>query len=250
LAQRYPDQVKSVAGTYIRPELETVAGGARAPLLILLGAVGIVLLIACANVANLLLARTSERQREFAVRASIGAGRGRLVRQLLAESVTFALIGSSFGALAALALIHFVAPLAGDSIPRIDQAGVDGRILAFSVGLAFLTSALFSLAPAMRVARVEIASPLKGGASADGKDRLRNALVIAQIALGLALLSSAGLLAAGFLHLMRRDAGFRTEDLLTFNVSLPDSAQRGSKSLDFYARLLDRLTSLPGVASA
>jgi putative ABC transport system permease protein len=132
-----PDNYKQVATTWIVPQIDSVIGDTRRPILILLGAVGLVLLVACANVANLLLARTAEREREFAVRASIGAGRARIVRQLLTESFTLALTGSAAGVLLAIGCVRAVAQLAAGSIPRIEQAGVDGRVLAFSIALAF-----------------------------------------------------------------------------------------------------------------
>lgn len=252
LVREDPDDYKRVASTWIVPEIDSVIGGTRRPILILLGAVGLVLLVACANVANLLLARTAERQREFAVRASIGAGRARIVRQLLTESLTLALAGSAAGVLMAVGCVRAVARLATGSIPRIEQAGVDGRVLAFSIGLALLTTALFSLAPAARLARMELISPLKEAArgNAAGGDRFRNALVVFQIALGMVLLSGAGLLASGFVHLMRRDIGLRPDGLLTFSIGLPRELMRGTAHLVFESRVVDRLRALPGVTAA
>jgi putative ABC transport system permease protein len=252
LVRQDPDNYKKVASTWLVPQIDSVVGDTRRPMLILLGAVGLVLLVACANVANLLLARTAEREREFAVRASIGAGRARIVRQLLTESLTLALAGSAAGVLMAIGCVRAVARLAGGSIPRIGQAGVDGRVLAFSVALAFLTTVLFSLAPAARLARMELISPLKEAArgNAAGGDRFRNALVVFQVALGLVLLSGAGLLASGFVNLMRRDVGFRPDGLLTFGVALPASLTRGTAFMGFESRVVDRLRALPGVTDA
>lgn len=252
LVREDPDNYKKVASTWIVPQIDSVIGDTRRPILILLGAVGLVLLVACANVANLLLARTAEREREFAVRASIGAGRARIVRQLLTESLTLALAGSVAGVLMAVGCVRAVARLAAGSIPRIEQAGVDGRVLAFSIALAFITTVLFSLAPAARLARMELISPLKEasrGNAARG-DRFRNALVVLQIALGLVLLSGAGLLASGFEHLMRRDVGFRPHGLLTFAVGLPESITHGTEHLAFESRVVGRLRALPGVTDA
>jgi putative ABC transport system permease protein len=252
LAIQYPDSNKNVASTYVRPELENLIGNTREPLLILLGAVGLVLPVACANIANLLLARTAEREREFALRAAIGAGRGRIVRQLMTESLTLSLIGCTAGLLAAMGTMQLMLPLAGASIPRIQEASIDGRVLAFSVALAIVTSILFSVAPALRIARVEFAGPLKEGSrtSTDKSDRLRGALVVMQIALGLVLLSGASLLIASFLHLMRRDLGFQPERVLTFSVTPPDKDYPRERRLDFHARLLERLNSLPGASSS
>jgi putative ABC transport system permease protein len=154
LVREDPDNYGNVASTWIVPEIDSVAGDTRRPILILLAAVGLVLLVTCANVANLLLARTAEREREFAVQASIGAGRARIVRQLLTESLTLALAGSAAGVLMAIGCVRAVAQFVAGSIPRIEQAAVDGQVLAFSVGLAFLTTVLFSLAPAARLARI------------------------------------------------------------------------------------------------
>ncbi len=252
LAHQDPDDYANVASTWIIPEIDRVAGDTRAPILILLGAVGLVLLVACANVANLLLARTAERLREFAVRASIGAGRARVVRQLLTESLTLALLGSTAGMLLAAVCVRSVAQLAAGSIPRIEQAGVDGRVLAFSVVLAIFTSALFSLAPAVRLSRMELITPLQAASRGNTARAglFSNALVVFQIALGLVLLSGAGLLASGFLHLMRRDPGFRPEGVVTFGVSLPDELTRGAAHLGFESRVIERVRTLPGVRSA
>jgi len=251
LAREDPDNYAAVAGTWITPAVDSVIGDARRPVLILLGAVGLVLLIACANVANLLLARTAEREREFAVRASIGAGRARIVRQLLTESFFLAIAGSAAGVLLAIACVRAVTRLAAGSIPRIEQASVDAPVLAFSVALAFLTTVLFSFAPAVRLARIELISPLKeaarGNAASGG--RLRGAFVVVQIALGLVLLSGAGFLASSFAHLLRRDAGFRPEGLLTFSIGMPNELTRGAAHLPFESRVLDRLRALPGVTS-
>ncbi len=252
LARQYPDQNANIARASIRPELDTVVGNTRQPLLILMGAVGLVLLIACANVANLLLARTAERSREFSVRAAIGASRGSIVRQLLTESLLLALLGSLAGVIFALASIRLMLPLAGETIPRLAQATIDGTVLGFSIALALITTVLFSLAPALQVANVELAGSLREGTRnvARGNDRVRNGLVVAQITLGLVLLSGAGLLIASFLHLERRDPGFRPDHLLTFSVSLPDTQYPDSKQIEFYGALLERLRSLPGVQSA
>jgi putative ABC transport system permease protein len=252
LAHQDPDSYGAVASTWITPAIDSVIGDTRRPVLILLGAVGLVLLIACANVANLLLARTAEREREFAVRASIGAGRARIVRQLFTESFSLAIAGSCAGVLLAIACVHAVARLAAGSIPRLEQASVDAPVLAFSIALAFLTTVLFSLAPAMRLARIELISPLKeaarGNAATGG--RFCGALVVVQIALGLVLLSGAGLLASSFTHLLHRDVGFRTDGLLTFSVGMPTELTRGTAHLPFESRVLDRLRALPGVTSA
>ena len=186
LAKEYPDSNKNVRSTLVRPETETLLGKTREPLLILLGAVGLVLLVACANIANLLLARTAERSHEFALRAAIGAGRGRIIRQLVTESLALSLIGCTVGVLAAMWLMRFLLPLAGDSISRIREASIDGRVMAFSIFLAVVTSLLFGLAPALRVAKMELGVGLREGSrtSTGTSDWLRDALCAGQIALG------------------------------------------------------------------
>jgi putative ABC transport system permease protein len=248
LAVRYPDSNKIVPATFVRPEIDNLVGDARWPLFILLGAVGLVLVVACANIANLLLARTEERAREFTVRAAIGAGRGRIVRQLITESLTLSIIGSGAGLLLATWSLRLFRTL---PVPRIADAVVDGRVLAFSLALAVATSVLFGLAPALRAASTELSGGLKDGSrtTTPGSDRLRHGMCVAQVALGLVLVSGAGLLIGSFVHLMRRDLGLRTEGLLTLEVNLPDEYTR-PKQLDFYTRLLERLRGLPGVTSS
>src|SRR5262245_30395644 len=249
LAVRYPDSNKNIQSTFVRPEIDHLVGDARWPLFILLGAVGLVLVVACANIANLLLARTEERAREFTVRAAIGAGRARIVRQLLAESLTLSAIGCAAGlAVATWSISLFRTP----PVVRIDEAVVDGRVLVFSGTIAIATSLLFGLAPALRAASGEPADGLKGGSRTNtpGSNRLRHGMCIAQVALGLVLVSGAGLLIGSFLHLVRRDLGFRPDGLLTFDINLPDKDYTRPKQLDFYTRLIERLTVLPGVASS
>jgi putative ABC transport system permease protein len=251
LAKTYPDDNKNVATTYVVPEMDKLTGQSRAPMMILLGAVGLVLLIACANIANLLLARSIERQREFAVRAAIGASRRTVIRQLLTESLLLASLGCLAGVLLALTSLRLVLPFAENSIPRIAEAGIDPRVLAFSIALAVCTSILFSLAPAMQIAKTDIVSSLKEGPRGitRGHQRIRRVLVTGQIALGLVLMSGAGLLIASFLYLVRRDPGFRPDHVLTFNLSLTDQ-YNVARQIAFSDRLLERLRALPGVESA
>ena len=249
LAARYPDSSKNQPGTYVRPEIDHLVGDARWPLFILLGAVGLVLAVACANIANLLLAHTEERAHEFTVRAAIGAGRGRIVRQFITESLTLSAIGCAAGLAVATFSIRLFRAL---PVPRASEAVIDGRVLAFSLALAVVTSVLFGFVPALRAASIEFSGGLKDGSrtSTPGSDRLRQGLCVAQVALGLVLVSGAGLLIGSFLHLVRRDLGFRPEGLLTFSVNLPSKEYAGPKQLDFHARLLDQLRNLPGVTSS
>ena len=249
LARLYPDDNKNVSTTQVKPELERLTGSSRKPLWILLGAVALVLLIACANVANLLLARSTERVREFALRMALGASRAAVVRQLLIESLALGLIGCAGGVLLALGALRAVLPLAGDSVPRIAQAGLNGPVLAFSTLAALVTSVLFSTAPAMRAAGTDPAGRLKDGARgiALGHNRLRNILVVAQVALGLVLLVGAESLMGSFLHLARRDPGFRADHLLTFGIGMPDTRYTTAGTIRFSDRLRERLREIPGV---
>jgi putative ABC transport system permease protein len=252
LARQYPDTNQSIASTWLRPELERLAGTSRKPLWTLLGAVSLVLLMACANVASFLLARSTGRAREFALRAALGASRGALVRQTLMESLALGVTGAMCGILLALGILRVAVPLAGDSIPRITQASADGTVLAFSAAAAVLTSVLFGMAPAIQVARANLAGSLKEGAAsiARGHHGFRSGLVIGQIAFGLVLLVGAELLAASFWHLAHRDAGFRPDHLLTFSIGLPKTRYDTAGQIAFSDRLIERLRSIPGVRSA
>lgn len=252
LAKQYPDTNTHTREASVRPALQTLVGDSRQPLLILLGAVGLVLLIACANIANLLLARTAGREHEMAVRAAIGASRRRVIRQLLTESLLLAVLGGAAGTLLAEYALALVLPLGGQSIPRLAQAGIDGRVLGFSLILAFLTSVLFGLAPALQASKIDLTGSLKEQTrgSTNRHDRLRGALVIAQVALGLVLVTGAGLLMASFLHLEESDLGLKPDHLLTYWFSLPESQYDTHQQVGFYDQLLDRMRALPGVQSA
>lgn len=252
LAKQYPDSNTNTREASVRPALATLVGDSRQPLLILLAAVGLVLLIACANIANLLLARTANRRHEMAIRAAIGASRGRMIRQLLTESLLLALLGGAAGTLLAEYALRVILPLGGNSIPRLAQAVMGGRVLGFSLALAVLTSALFGLAPALRASGIDLADSLKeqtrGGTSRH--DRVRGTLVIVQVALGLVLVTSAGLLMTSLLRLENGDLGFKPDHLLTYWFDLPEAQYKPPQQVAFYDQLLDRMRTLPGVKSA
>jgi len=226
-----------------------LTGQVRRGLLITFGAVGCVLLIACANVANLMLARAIGRQKEIAVRAALGAARARIVRQLLTESLLLALAGGALGLLIAFWLVKALVAF-GPAIPRLDEIGLDGGAVAFTFGVSLLTSLLCGLAPALSASRPDLNEALKEGArGASGNSGLsRGALVVAEVALTLVLLVGAGLLIRSLWRVMQINPGFDPEGALTMQVSLPESEYGGSsRKIAFYRQLLERLKSVPGV---
>src|SRR5262245_16763535 len=258
LAQTYPitDDDFAGFGVNVVPLLVQFIGkNSRLALLVLLGAVVFVLLIACANVANLLLARGAGREREFAVRAALGAGRGRLVRQLLTESAALAivsgLLGLGLAAVGVRALIAFAPP----DIPRLDEVTIDPGVLGFTAGVSFLTGLLFGLAPAWKVSRSNPNEALKSvGRSSSGGLRLRQTrglLVVVECALAVMLLVSAGLLIRSFLHLQSVDPGFKPDGVLLARVSLPRSSTRtGPQTVAFFQQVIERVAALPDVKAA
>jgi putative ABC transport system permease protein len=243
---------------------KAAAAEVRTPLLVLFAAVGLVLLIACANVANLFLARATTRQGELSVRKALGASRSRLVRQMLTESVMMALVGGGLGLLMAALGQSFMAK-AASLLPRnlasptaaahIASAGIDLWVLAFTLAVSGLTTILFGLAPTLWATRGEMNSSLKGEGrrSTTGRTQgyMRDGIVVAEVALAVILLVSAGLLIRSFLHLMTVDRGFDPQNVLTLTISLPDSRYQSARSMiEFEEQALDRLRVVPGVKSA
>jgi putative ABC transport system permease protein len=249
---RIPLDQGSALKTIVTPLKEVMVGSTQKPLLILLCAVGLVLLIACANVANLLLARATSRVREIAVRFALGATPARVARQLLTESLVLALIGGAGGVMLAWLGVRMLGRMPTDGIPRIEAVTVDGRVLAFTAGLAVLTGLLFGLMPALRAYRMGMVAAMhEGGRGGTASRRSNSALVAAQFALSFVLLIGAGLLLKSFQRLQSVELGFNPEKLLTMVVSLP--ARKYSKpeqSIQFCDNLIDRLRSLPGVRAA
>ena len=209
------------------PLLDRVVGVSRAPLTILFGAVGLVLLIACANLANLLLARAATRRSELAIRAALGAGRSRLVRQLLTESLLLGLTGGAFGLLAAGWVKDLLLARMPEGLPRAEHVAVDGRVALFALGISLVTGLLFGFLPAWRASRADVADSLRGGRTVrGGSARLRGALVVSEIALAFALLAGAALLLRAFAHMKAVDSGFTPAGVLTASLELPEARYR------------------------
>ena len=249
LDQQYPDSNKNNR-IRVEPLLDDYVRNVRPALWSLLGAVALVLLIACANVANLLLARGAARQKELAVRAALGAGRRRIVRQLLTESVLLAVVGGAFGLLLAWGGVRLILAMSGDAIPRAAEVGLDSVVLAFTAGVALLTGILFGLAPAWQASRPELHDTLKDTArgTTGGRARLRQGLVVAEVALTLVMLAGAGLLLRSFHRLQHVNPGFSHERVLSFRLDLPEKKYETEDSqIGFYQSLIERLRVLPGV---
>jgi putative ABC transport system permease protein len=248
-----PDEQRDLEAL-VSPLTHELVENHRTRLLVLLVAAALVLLIACANVANLLLARGAARGREMAVRTALGGGRGRLVRQLLTESLVLSLAAAVGGVALAALLVRVLVALAPAGVPRLEEARVDWVVVAFALGLALLTSLLAGLAPALRGARSGRLDALyEGGRGSGGvvKDRLRGALVGAEVALALVLLLSAGLLLRSGIELGRVDSGFATDHLLTLRVTLPAVAYGEPERAEAaFEDLEARLRALPGVTRA
>jgi putative ABC transport system permease protein len=253
LARQYPDANGEIGMTTM-PLLEAMVGDIRRSVLILLGAVGFVLLIACTNVANLLLARAAAREAEMAVRTALGAGRGRLVRQLLTESVVLSLFGAAFGLLLTVWGVELLINLKPEGIPRLNNVQVDASVILFTIATALVTGVLFGLVPAFTATRGLSASLKESGRGAVTSRtgmRVRGVLVVAELALAVMLLAGAGLLIRSFLKLQAVDPGFNSEQALTFELTLPDSRyEQDAPRIQFFDQLLPRLRALPGVRSA
>jgi putative ABC transport system permease protein len=252
LAEQYPNDLKD-KGVNVVSLRDELVGSVRPALLILLAAVGLVLLIACANIANLLLARSMSRHREIAIRAALGAHRFRIIRQLLTESVLLALIGGGLGLLLALWLHDIFISLGPTTIPRLSEVSIDSRVLLFTLGVTLLTSILFGLWPALRVTKLDLQESLKEGSrgTTGGTGVMRNALVVVEVALTLILLIGAGLLAKSFWRLSQVNPGFDPENVLTMQVSLPASDYKEeSQTRAFYRELLGHIEATPGVSAA
>ncbi|MGH9496856.1 MAG: ABC transporter permease, partial [Candidatus Sulfotelmatobacter sp.] len=250
LSTQYPDS-NSNRGVGLTPLADYTVGDVRPMLLVLLGAVGFVLLIGCANVANLLLARATARSREISVRAAMGAARLRLIRQLLTESLLLALIGGTLGVLLAAWAIPALLALSPAEIRSFGHVGINKEVLGFSFGLSLLSGLFFGIAPALQTSRTNLNEGLKKGerGSTGRTGTTRSVLIVAEIGLSVVLLSGAGLMVKSFARLLRVDPGFDASHLLVFNVGLPASSTPQQQDA-FYRSIIERLQVVPGVQSA
>jgi predicted permease len=258
-ARKWPDDMRGRAGFRVQPLQDAIVGGVRNSLLILLGAVVFVLLIACANVANLLLARATGRKREIAIRAAVGAGRGRIVRQLLTESVVLSVAGGMLGVAAGYAGIRGLLTLSPGNIPRIGLGGsnlsLDRRVLGFTLALSMLTGILFGLVPALQSSRADLSSTLKESSNRSGtglrQSKTRALLVITEIALALVLLIGAALLIRTFIAIRQVNPGFAAHNVLTMRLSLTGPQFENPASVtQVIHEGVRRITALPGVEVA
>jgi putative ABC transport system permease protein len=252
LAKQYPDTNADESADTV-PLHELIVGPFRPMLLTLFAAVGVLVLIACANVAHLLLVRASVRERELAIRAAMGAGRGRLVRQMIAESLVLALAGGAAGVLLAYLAIAPIQSLGATSLPRVADITLDRNVLAFAFVVTIATGFIFGLAPAWQAARGGVGAVLKESARSTGArgHRMRSLLLVAEVALSLVLLVGAALLIRSFARLTNIDPGFAPEHVLSFQVTLPQTAYREFPRREaFFNRLLERLRGTPGVEAA
>jgi putative ABC transport system permease protein len=251
LEQNFP-KTNDGTGAAVFPLHAEIVGQVKSPLLIFLGAVAFILLIACANVANFMLARAASRQREIAVRIALGASRWRLIRQMLIESLVLGLAGGAFGLLLAMWGIEFLSSIAQQtSAPRAKTIGLDGRVLLFTFVASILTSLIFGSVPALQASKPDLNDTLKeSGRSSGGlrKSRIRNLLVISEVALAFMLLVGAGLLINSFARLRSVDPGLNPQNVLTMNITLPrQKYTQAEQVIDFHRQLLEKIKAVPGV---
>lgn len=253
LAAQYPDSNKHFSSAHVEPELESVVGDSRPALRILFASVCFLLLIACANVAGLLLARGSRRQAEIAVRAALGATRAEIIGQILVESVVLALIGGSLGLALSTIFLKIMLQFVPQNVPRMGNIPLDATVLGFAIAASVLTGVLFGVLPAWRMSKLDPSLALRDGArsvtSGRGQHRLHSALVIAETALGVVLLIGSGLFIRSFVRVLSINPGFDQRNLLTARLEYPDSKDFATKILQFYDQSLTQIAALPGVKS-
>jgi putative ABC transport system permease protein len=251
LEKQYPD-TNTATRVRMRPLIEIFVSDVRRALWVIFGAVFFVLFIACANIANLLLARATARKKEMAIRTAVGASRWRIARQLLTESILLSLIGGGIGLVLARWGVDLILYMSPNAIPRSREIGLDWTVLAFTVGVSFLTGILFGLLPAIQAGEVDVHETLKEtGRGVSGRHWLRSSLVVVEVATTLVLLIAAGLMIRSFYLLQKVNPGFSDEHLTSFSVSLPQKKYATEEQqASFYNRLLENIRALPGVESA
>ena len=251
LAKKYPATNTRHNSARVESELDAVLGDTKILIVVILCAVTLVLLIACGNIANLLLARVSDRRREIAMRAALGATRTRIIRQLLIESVVLSIAGGLAGCALAFLCIPLVLNLIGDSVPRAADAGVNLPVLGFALAATLIAGIVFGTLPAVRASKSDLVSTLKTGgiSNVSGHDRLRSIVIVGEVALGIVLTAGAGLLTSSFVNLTRQPLGFRSDHLLTFSFETPDNRYNKTRT-QFYRDYFERLRALPGVQAA
>jgi putative ABC transport system permease protein len=253
LAKQFPDEY-STPGIRVVKLGDDIAAGLRPQILVLLGAIGFLLLIACTNLSNLLLARAIGRQKEVRIRSAMGASRARLVQQILIESMLIALCGGTVGILLAFCGTKAIVAIGARVIPQLVNVSLDGRVLLFTIGLSLATGLLFGLVPALRLSAIPLSDTLKEGTRTSSlpHDTFRSGLAVSEIALSLVLLAGAGLLLRSFSKLYGVDPGFRSDRTLTMDIGLPSAKypEGTEKPRAFYQELLERISRLPGVESA
>jgi len=253
LAAQYPDTDKHFTSAEVKPELEALVGDARPALRTLFAAVCFLLLIACANVAGLLLARASRRQAEIALRAALGASRAEIIRQILVESVTLSLLGGLLGLAFSTLFLKAMLQFVPQNLPRLDAIPVDAAVLGFTIAASVITGVLFGVLPAWRMSKLDPSLAMREGArsvtSGRGQHRLHSALVIAETALSLILLIGSGLFIHSFVRVLNIDPGFDRHNVLIAGLNYPDGKNHAENVTRFYDVLLPRLAALPGVKS-
>jgi putative ABC transport system permease protein len=252
IKRQYPGANKDES-IRLAPYHQQMVGRVRLALLVLLGAVGFVLLIACANVANLLLARAAGRRKEMAVRAALGAGRRRVIRQLLTENMLLAMLSGSLALLVAFWGVGLLRTIIPENLPRADEIGIDGGVFGFTLLISLGAGILFGLIPALQASKVNLSDALKDGgrsSGGDGHNRLRNLLVVSEVALALALLTGAALMLRSFVRLMNVDPGLDPRNVLTVDIRLSRNKYSRRQQAAFFQQLLERLRALPGIQAA
>lgn len=248
LARQYPDANRELTKIIVKPELDQIVGDTRPALQVLFSAVAAVLLIACVNVAGLLLARASRRKAEIGVLAALGASRGAILRQVLVESVLLAVAGGALGVLLSVWILEALRALLPSTLPRLEHVSIDASVLIFAAAVSVATGIIFGILPAWRMSRVEpIVALREQGRGQTGRNRLQSSLVVAETALGLVLLVGSGLLVRSFLRVLAVNPGFDAHNVLTVNLSVPDQRYGHDGRIRVYRELEAKLATLPGV---